>query len=561
VGLSICKEDIRTPMAFVRKQLKFTLRDIGSKVIDQLSSDIYSGPVSMIRELTKNAYDSYLAIDPDELDDKGISREIVISRERDANGMGRLLIADNGVGQSLGELKANVQISISKKPTELENATGFRGLGSWATLGAGSQIIITSSKKGQAKQSRLSIDVKKIYSKIGPNTTLDDILNDPQCIRFEEESDYDRDKHGTVVEIVCDGPTDRIEKYEFNRLYPYTDPANETLQEILIQSCPISFSSEGGAYDKIHQLYGQVGYIPTKVSLDGTELQKRLPPELTEFVTQEIKVAGRIAARTWAASNPKESREVTQLDNSEHAVGGPGIQLMKLNVPIGQKNIFSDGLPRAPQLRWYVGEIHIVLPDVLPDASGQGLRAGMARELFIEELRSFYVALGDQAEAKSERLGMERKLKKGMEAAKQLKSGKLSSKDQAHAESTIAKAVAVIEESSRTGKAATLGQKRLKEAAKHPDVKKIRLDARKLLQSEGHMARFAVTKPKGNGRRIANKEIPLTSSMNETTSAINLDEFQARLGRAVPRFSALGLSNDQIEKILGIINDLVIGEL
>jgi len=546
-------------MAFVRKQLKFTLRDIGSKVIDQLSSDIYSGPVSMIRELAKNAYDSYLPIDPDDLEDAGSSREIFISREREANGTGRLLIADNGVGQTLEELKANVQISISKKPTELENATGFRGLGSWAALGAGSQIIITSSKKGQAKQSRLTVDVRKIYSKIGADTTLDDILNDPQCIRFDEESDYNRDKHGTVVEIVCDGPTAKVDRYELNRLYPYTDPSDKTLQDILIQSCPIPFSSEGGAHEKIYELYEQVGYMPTKISLDGDELEKRLPPELTDFLTEEIKIGGKVAARIWAASNPKESREITQIDDSKHLLGGPGLQLMKLNVPIGAKNIFSDGVVRATTVRWYVGEIHVVLPDVLPDASGQGLRAGTARELFIEGLKGFYQTLEEQAEAKSERLSMERKLKKGLEAAKQMKSGNLSAKDQAHAESAIAKAVEVIEESSRTGKAATVAEKRLKQAAKHPDVKRIRTEARKLLHGEGHMARFGGAKVKGRSHKIQNKKPPLTASPGDS-SAINMDEFQARLGRAVPRFSALGLSNEQIEKVLRIINEIVIGE-
>src|ERR1700730_6154054 len=136
----------------------FTLKDIGSKIIDQLSTDVYTGAGSILRELVKNAYDAYLALDKEDPDSEDTTREIVISREREPGGTGRLFIADQAIGQSIDDLKANVQISISRKPDELENATGFRGLGSWASLGAGSQIIFLSSKKGDPFENRLTID-------------------------------------------------------------------------------------------------------------------------------------------------------------------------------------------------------------------------------------------------------------------------------------------------------------------------------------------------------------------------------------------------------------------
>ena len=47
-------------MAFSKRPVTFTLKDVGSEIIDQLSTDVYTGPGAIIRELVKNAYDSYL---------------------------------------------------------------------------------------------------------------------------------------------------------------------------------------------------------------------------------------------------------------------------------------------------------------------------------------------------------------------------------------------------------------------------------------------------------------------------------------------------------------------
>lgn len=542
-------------MPFTHKNVKFTLKDIGSNVIDQLSSDIYSGPASIIRELTKNAYDSYLPLTQDELDDEGVPREIFISRER-AGTIGKLLIADHGIGQSLGDLKANVQISISRKANDLEGATGFRGLGSWASLGAGSKITITSSKKGESKNNRLILNVRAIYKKMGPSITLDEILNDVHCISFSEEANYPTERHGTVVEIECDGPTERIGKYELNRLYDYTAQSDEELRNILIASCPLAFSSEGGAHEQIHKLYEKVGYVPTKVSLDGLELVKRLPTELTEIVTEELKHGVHIAAYAWTASNPRESREISQIDDKKHSLGGPGIQLLKLNVPIGAKNIFSEGVVRASTPSWYVGEVHVILPDVLPDAGGQGLRAGTARQAFIQILEGFYKDLERKAEAKSERLSMERHLKKGIEAAKRLSNGgNLSEPDRVNVEAAIAKAVALINETSTPGKPKTVRLGRLKEAAKDGAVKIIRTEARKILLEGGHLARFA--KPRKKSKRpVSSGKVVATASHG----AVKLADLQARLGEAVPRFADIGLSNEQIDQVFQIINECVLGE-
>src|SRR5689334_22660568 len=107
--------------AFQAKPMSFTLRDVGSEIIDQLSTDIYTNPGAIMRELVKNGYDSYLPLDG--MDEVSFERRVTIRRERDKKDKktGKIFIADQGIGQTLNELKAMVQISVSMKPKEFDH--------------------------------------------------------------------------------------------------------------------------------------------------------------------------------------------------------------------------------------------------------------------------------------------------------------------------------------------------------------------------------------------------------------------------------------------------------
>src|SRR6185312_9984693 len=113
----------------------FSLGDIGSEILDQLSKDIYSERALLFRELTKNAYDAYLTLPDDVLEKEKLEREIIINRFTLTGNKRKLTITDHGIGQDLEGLKGFVQIGISSKKSTHDNATGFRGLGSWSIMG------------------------------------------------------------------------------------------------------------------------------------------------------------------------------------------------------------------------------------------------------------------------------------------------------------------------------------------------------------------------------------------------------------------------------------------
>jgi hypothetical protein len=549
----------------------FTLKDIGSKIIDQLSTDVYTGAGSILRELVKNAYDAYLGLDPEDFDSGGFSRDIVISREREPNGTGRLFIADRGIGQSFEDLKANVQISISRKPEELENATGFRGLGSWASLGAGSKIIIASSKKGDPYENRLTIDVRKVYGLLSPKTTLDDILNNKACIRMARGPAATGD-HYTTVEIECDGPVESINGHELNRLYPYTNPAELELRRLLVQHCPIPYAQDGDVHKKIHKIYAKVGYIPTPVVLDGTTLERRLPDAVTSFDSTPLTIGDQVAAIAWRVHDPDSTGEVSGLiDEDEHNLAGPAIQLTKLNVPVGGKRIYNDNHVRDGLLDWYIGEIHVIAPDIQPNASGDGLRSGSARDAFVPAIRAFYEQLEQEAEKKSQRISLARHFRNAKQAATKLSRGDLTPIQESQEKAKVGKAVELLQVLSKRGQPGNQREKQIKEAAKDPEVAGIQKETRKLLKDTGLLDEFTGDsagkdkQPKKPSAQPASK--PTSAATKPDSGAtvskpeVTLDPvaFQARVGKKLPRLQKLGLTTAQIDGVLAIIQELFEG--
>lgn len=535
-------------MTFKRANERFDLKDIGAQVIDQISSDIYSGPGSIIREIVKNAYDAYIAVDPADLEADGVKREILISRRRE-NGTGILTIADSGIGQSLKKLRENVQISISHKQDELDDAMGFRGLGSWAVLGAGSTITITSKMKGDKQRARLRFDVRRIYETITPHNTLADVLNDPKCIEFStEELTTGFDEHGTTVEIECDGNVEKVNNLELNRLFPYTDETDPELRRILSSYCPVPYSA---AYSRVHEVYARARYIPTAIVLDGESLERSLPSELSTVSTHDIVIGDTVAAVAWYAEDPQTTGAVSV--PQKHFVGGAGMQLVKLNVPIGLKNVFVDDESRDQNLKWYIGEVHIVLTDVLPNASGDDLRAGSSRDLFIAELNKFYRMLDKRARQKSQRVSYTRHLKRAKDAVESLK-GKVAADEKVKLQGLIVKGLQTIEEIQKKARGTGEEAQSTRDVIADASLRTLLDSTKRLLKKEGYVAEFGKQPTKKTSKKSASAPVtqPAASTApNRTDGAA--ERFSTAVAEFIPQLEALGLDQKQLKGVLDIV--------
>lgn len=521
---------------FKSRPHQFTLDDIGSRFIDQLSSDIYNDPGQIVREIVKNAYDSY-ELRSDDFPET--ERNIYLSRYRDRSA-GHLIIRDNGHGQDYDTLLENVQFSITRKPSSsFVHPTGFRGLGSWALLGAGSRITVESKIGGDPRIFRLVINAKAIYSKIALDTTLNSILNDRDCIDLFEARANDQTKvrdHYTIVDIECDGPVRAIKGHEINRLYEFTLREDKRLRELLLEYCqtPLVSPENNRA---IKAIYASAGYSTTSIYLDGIAVERTLPKDLT-LHTEDLLVDGKVVAKVWYADKATETKQL----EVPRDLGGPGIQLMKYNVPLGPKNLYSTpetaesgkkrGATQANVLNWFIGEVHIISDYIQPNANGTDLRADNARDEFIVTLRQFYRALVKKARAKSSRLSNKRKLTKVIELAR----GSADERRTSRALSAAARAEEILGDR----------QKRAEMVADDPAIEPLLKDAKTAL------SRF----PNAGKTRKA----PAAKSRAKAASAVSTASQAAheKLLPIMPQFDQLDLSPQDADQVLRIANAIAI---
>src|SRR5687768_15475647 len=98
-----------------KEQFPFTAEQIGSELLERFSADIYS-PKAIVRELVKNAYDSYYQLDK-EFADKDI--DVTVSdadRTVNVSVVGdNLVIADKGLGLDYDDFKLLISIALTEK--------------------------------------------------------------------------------------------------------------------------------------------------------------------------------------------------------------------------------------------------------------------------------------------------------------------------------------------------------------------------------------------------------------------------------------------------------------
>ena len=163
------------------EDFQFTAEHIGSEVLEGFSRDIYHSK-AIIRELVKNGYDSYLELDQFFDDsDIDVSDYNLHSRIVDINVTDQsLIISDYGIGLDRSMIDRLVSIAITEK-RKIQGASGFRGIGFWSAYTGGDQIVVETTKLGDSRKYRMTLNTKRMRELQGPTASIGAIMNNSEA--------------------------------------------------------------------------------------------------------------------------------------------------------------------------------------------------------------------------------------------------------------------------------------------------------------------------------------------------------------------------------------------
>ncbi len=326
---------------------------VGSSVLKLITSGMYTDPLAVYKEYIQNAVDS--------LAESSGSQPGEVRITIDAS-QSRISIRDNGAGLSRKQaLRDLIPISRSRKEQNVNR--GFRGIGRLAGLVFGESVSFYTRQKGDRKVFRVKWDGNLLESGVESEASIDEIISASVTAEWIDCDEYP--EHFFEVEI-CG-----ISRYAASKLLNIDE-----VRKYIGQVCPVPFDDQFTyrtaieSILKIDQRYSTINiYLsadehfvtkPLKSALsfpngdleDIQELEKIHVPALSDDGFAAI---GWIAH--WAYSGAlSKSMDVR------------GMRARIGNIQIGDEFVFDHLFAESRFNRWSIAEIHIIDPNILPNA-------------------------------------------------------------------------------------------------------------------------------------------------------------------------------------------------
>lgn len=336
-------------------------------IMEVLTRGLYPMKLHVIREYVQNAYDAILDLRR-QGKDKGESRiEIKVSPPS-------IFIFDNGIGMDSNRIAEYRYVGYSRKLTA--ESVGFRGIGKLSGLSAAGKIIVTTSQLGVPEQYQLVFDAEAMIRHVeslkekGENIALNQLIRTYTSLTTNDE---DPDAHYTQVE-----------------LYQIRQDSNELvdenkLVEYLSLTAPVDFDPAFQYGSEIDQWLRDyvVDYDTVPLFINGKRvykpfLEKTKPPQQIfvepENADDQVNAETNPIAFAWYC----EHEDKGQFPDEQRR----GLVFRVKNFAVGDNQLSRIQLWRSSPERafYFIGEIHVCDPEVIPSADRTNFEQNSARE-------------------------------------------------------------------------------------------------------------------------------------------------------------------------------------
>jgi hypothetical protein len=354
---------------------KFTIENVGSTLLNELAKGLYSTE-AVIREYVQNAVDAHRLWK----NDSGKNPEGPIQVEYGNN---EIRVYDYGIGMNEKEVREVKSVAVSPKRKEDIRLTGHKGVGIWAGFSFFESLTLRTSKHGTSKGYQLTLNFQNILKAIDVDVNIGAVI-DPNYSIFEYiEAE---DKHYT--EVYLENPVQFAEWF--------TDKGN--IEEAIRRICPCSIHPNFVFQEEVTNWYTRRGFELFDITLDGKPVYKNFPSAIEGFEEGEITINDISVAAYWKAISKKKilKPDIDQL---------VGFRIIKDGFTVGNTNPYSrrdlpgfdDLKATATYFHWYVGEIHVITPDLYPKLPRDDFEESEARRKLVQYTRKFYEKVDHEA--------------------------------------------------------------------------------------------------------------------------------------------------------------------
>lgn len=403
---------------------------VGKHVLESLSLGMYSNPFDIFREYIQNATDSIDKAYKENLLDIGAGEISISINEK----LRSISIRDNGTGISVIDAVKKLS-DIGNSDKDYEENRGFRGIGRLGGLGYADVLYFITSAKGEEKRTVIKWDCVRLKQLLAPNNTEKEdiigVIEEVMGFKYEQE-----DVLSHYFEVRLEGINET-----FKDLY-----TADKIDLYLSAVAPVDFDGQRFPFSaNIKEHFGQKGYpIPTynichvkrnkpiykpySRSL-STGMQKRTHTndyvKKVEYVYADAE-DGQPLYIGWLA--------ITDFSGQINDELLQGIRLRKGNILVGDSTTFSRFFPSegAVANKMFAGEIHILHPDIIPNAKRDDFEPGQVFQELYNKLSDWADQLNKTyrrgtSKVSSAIRNIEKALTEQNELEKQINSGAITS--------------------------------------------------------------------------------------------------------------------------------------
>ena len=368
---------------------------VGTEVCDIVTTGMYSDPLAIYREYIQNAVDALVS--------SGRLSKGMIQVFIDP-GQGSVTIRDNGPGMDYPTAcRSLVPIGVSEKSRGVDR--GFRGIGRLSALAFADRVSFVTRAEQDSTVTEVAWNGAALRDREGSAEAAEDVIR--RCVEVRELDGGQYPRHFFEVQITG------VQRFAAGSLLNRT-----AVRDYIGEVCPVPMRADFPFTKDVDDLLAEEG-TPAAVRVfvgersdpitrplgAGIRFSKTRTDQFIEFERILVPALGSdgYAALGWVAHSSYQGAIPKR-------IGIRGLRVRAGNIQVGGERVFDPLFAEIRFNRWCVGEVHVVDPNLVPNARRDYFEPGPHTRNLENHLRAICRRIMRRCRDASRRRNKERKL-------------------------------------------------------------------------------------------------------------------------------------------------------